>query len=141
MAKKFVIRTDHAPAPLEGAPYSQAIRVDNLVFVSGQIALKPGETALSGTTVAEQTEQIFVNLKAILTAASSRLDYLVKTTVFLARMEDFAEMNEVYARHAGKQPPARSSRSKPSPTCDRRPCILIATLEPGAGARLDCPRG
>src|SRR6266446_3041463 len=52
---------------------------------------------------------IFVNLKAILTAASSRLDYLVKTTVFLARMEDFAEMNEVYARHAGKQPPARST--------------------------------
>jgi 2-iminobutanoate/2-iminopropanoate deaminase len=109
MAKKFVVRTDHAPAPLEGAPYSQAIRVDNLVFVSGQIALKPGETALTGTTVAEQTEQIFLNLKAILTAASSRLDYLVKTTVFLARMEDFAEMNEVYARHVGKQPPARST--------------------------------
>ena len=69
MAKKFVIRTDHAPAPLAGAPYSQAI----------------------------------------LTAANSRLDYLVKTTVFLARMEDFAEMNEVYARHAGKQSPARST--------------------------------
>ena len=109
MAEKFVIRTDKAPAPLQGAPYSQAIKVDNLVFVSGQIAMKPGETALTGATVAEQTEQVFANLKAILEAAGSRLDRLVKTTVFLARMEDFAEMNEVYKRHAGEQPPARST--------------------------------
>ena len=109
MAKKFVIRTDHAPAPLQGAPYSQAIRVGDLLFVSGQIALKPGETALTGTTVAEQTEQIFANIKAILEAAGSRLEWLVKSTVFLARMEDFAEMNGVYARHAGKEPPARST--------------------------------
>ena len=109
MAKKFVIRTDKAPAPLQGAPYSQAITVDNLIFVSGQIALRPGETALTGTTVAEQTEQAFVNLKGILEAAGSRLDRLVKTTVFLARMEGFAEMNEVYKRHAGEQPPARST--------------------------------
>ena len=109
MAKKFVIRTDTAPSPLQGAPYSQAITVDNLVFVSGQIALRPGETALTSTTVAEQTEQVFTNLKGILEAAGSRLDRLVKTTVFLARMEDFAEMNEVYKRHAGEQPPARST--------------------------------
>jgi 2-iminobutanoate/2-iminopropanoate deaminase len=109
MPKKTVIRTEHAPAPLQGAPYSQAIRVDNLLFVSGQIALKPGETALSGATVAEQTEQIFANLAAILAAAGSGLDRLVKTTVFLARMEDFAEMNAVYARHAGTEPPARST--------------------------------
>jgi 2-iminobutanoate/2-iminopropanoate deaminase len=109
MANKLVIRTDHAPAPLQGAPYSQAIKVDNLIFVSGQIALKPGETVLAGTTVAEQTEQVFANLKGILEAAGSRLDWLVKTTVFLARMEDFAEMNEVYKRHAGAQPPARST--------------------------------
>ena len=109
MAKKFVIRTDKAPAPFQGAPYSQAIKVDNLVFVSGQIALKPGETALIGATVGEQTEQVFTNLKAILDNCGSRLDRLVKTTVFLARMEDFAEMNEVYKRHAGDQPPARST--------------------------------
>ena len=109
MSKKLVIRTDHAPAPLQGAPYSQAVRLDNLLFISGQIALKPGETALTGTTVAEQTEQIFANIEAILAAANSRMDYVVKTTVFLARMEDFAEMNEVYARHAGQQPPARST--------------------------------
>ena len=109
MAKKFSIRTEKAPAPLQGAPYSQAVRVDNLVFVSGQIALRPGESALTGTTVAEQTEQVFANLKAILEAAGSRLDWMIKTTVFLARMEDFAEMNEVYKRHAGTQPPARST--------------------------------
>ena len=109
MAEKLVIRTDKAPPPLQGAPYSQAIKVDGFVFVSGQIALRPGETALTGTTVAEQTEQVFANLKAILEAAGSRLDRLVKTTVFLARMEDFAEMNEVYKRHAGKEPPARST--------------------------------
>ncbi len=83
--------------------------MDNLVFVSGQIALKPGETALTGSTAAEQTELIFANLKAILETAGSRLDWLVKSTVFLARMEDFAEMNEVYKRHAGTQPPARST--------------------------------
>ena len=109
MAKKFSIRTEKAPAPLQGAPYSQAVRVDNLVFVSGQIALRPGESALTSTTVAEETEQVFANLKAILEAAGSRLDWMIKTTVFLARMEDFAEMNEVYKRHAGEVPPARST--------------------------------
>jgi len=109
MPKKLVIRTDKAPAPLQGAPYSQAIKVDNLVFVSGQIALRPGETALTGSTVAEQTEQVFANLKGILEAAGSGLDRLIKTTVFLARIEDFAEMNEVYKRHAGSEPPARST--------------------------------
>jgi 2-iminobutanoate/2-iminopropanoate deaminase len=83
--------------------------VDNLVFVSGQIALKPGETALTGSSVGEQTEQIFANLKAILDSGGSGLDRMVKATVFLARMEDFAEMNEVYKRHAGAQPPARST--------------------------------
>ena len=109
MAKKLVVQTHKAPEPLQGAPYSQAIKVDNLVFVSGQIALKPGETALTGSSVGEQTEQIFANLKAILDSSGSRLDRLVKSTVFLARMEDFAEMNEVYKRHAGGQPPARST--------------------------------
>jgi len=75
--------------------------VDNLVFVSGQIALKPGETALTGSSVGEQTEQTFANLKAILESCGGRLDRMVKATVFLARMEDFAEMNEVYKRPRG----------------------------------------
>src|SRR5258705_3986940 len=104
MPRKFVVRTDKAPAPLQGAPYSQAIKVDNLVFVSGQIALKPGETTLTGATVGEQTEQVFANLKAILEASGSRLDRLVKTTAFLARMEGLAAMNESYNRHPGTEP-------------------------------------
>jgi len=124
MAKKLVVRTEKAPPPLQGAPYSQAIKVDSFVFVSGQIALRPGETALTGTTVAEQTEQVFANLKAILESCGSGLDKLVKTTVFLARMEDFAEMNEVYARHAGEQPPARST-------------VQVAKLPAGALVEID----
>lgn len=109
MAKKSVVLTDRAPAPFAGAPYSQAIRIGELVFVSGQIALKPGSTDLAGTTIREQTEQVFANLRAILEAAGSGLDRLVKTTAFLANLEDFAEMNGVYKRYAGAAPPARST--------------------------------
>ncbi len=109
MAQKSAVRTDKAPAPFQGAPYSQAITVGDLVFVSGQLALKPGESQLVGTTIQEQTEQVFQNLKAILEAAGSGLDKLVKTTVFLQNLGDFAAMNEVYKRHAGATPPARST--------------------------------
>ena len=109
MAEKTVVRTDRAPAPFQGAPYSQAIRVGELVFVSGQLALRPGETQLMGGSIQEQTEQIFVNLAAILEEAGSGLDKLVKTTVFLQNLDDFAGMNEVYAKHVGSTPPARST--------------------------------
>jgi 2-iminobutanoate/2-iminopropanoate deaminase len=109
MAEKQVVRTESAPAPFQGAPYSQAIRIGELVFVSGQLALRPGHAELVGTTIQEQTEQIFANLRAILEAAGSGLDRLVKTTVFLANLSDFAGMNEVYAKHAGDRPPARST--------------------------------
>ena len=103
-----VIRTEDAPAPFQGAPYSQAIRTGDLVFVSGQLGLKPGDTAISGS-IQDQTEQIFRNLGAILEAAGTGLDRLVKTTVFLQNLDDFAAMNEVYARHVGDAPPARST--------------------------------
>ena len=109
MAEKEVIRTEAAPAPFQGAPYSQAIRVGELVFVSGQLALRPGETQLMGGSIQEQTEQIFANLAAILEEAGSGLDKLVKTTVFLQDLDDFAGMNEVYAKHVGDRPPARST--------------------------------
>ena len=109
MADKAVIRTEEAPAPFQGAPYSQAIRIGELVFVSGQLALKPGDHELSGGSIQEQTEQIFSNLTAILTAAGTSLDKLVKTTVFLADLGDFQGMNEVYAKHVGDRPPARST--------------------------------
>ena len=109
MAEKDVVRTEAAPAPFQGAPYSQAIRAGGLVFVSGQLALEPGESALKGGSIEEQTEQVLANLRAILAEAGSGLDRLVKTTVFLQDLGDFQGMNEVYARHVGEQPPARST--------------------------------
>ena len=109
MTGKEVVRTEAAPAPFQGAPYSQAILAGDFVFVSGQLALRPGSTELVGTTIQEQTEQVFANLRAILEEAGSGLDRLVKTTVFLASLGDFQGMNEVYARHAGSSPPARST--------------------------------
>ncbi len=107
--EKVVVRTEAAPAPFQGAPYSQAIRVGDLVFVSGQLALKPGDKEIQGGTIQEQTEQLFANLAAILHAAGSSLDRLVKTTVFLTDLGDFQGMNEVYAQHVGDRPPARAT--------------------------------
>jgi len=107
--KKEVVRTEAAPAPYRGAPYSQAIRAGGLVFVSGQLALRPGGTEFVGATIAEQTEQVMQNVKAILEAAGSGLDHLVRTTVFLTNLNDFQGMNEVYQRFVGPEPPARST--------------------------------
>jgi 2-iminobutanoate/2-iminopropanoate deaminase len=109
MAEKSIVRTEAAPAPFQGAPYSQAIKAGDFVFVSGQLALRPGSASMAGSTIQEQTEQVFANLKAILEAAGSGLDRMVKTTVFLVDLGDFAGMNEVYARHVGDRPPARST--------------------------------
>jgi 2-iminobutanoate/2-iminopropanoate deaminase len=106
---KDVVRTEAAPPPFQGAPYSQAIEAGGLVFVSGQLALRPGEQELVPGDIGEQTEQVFANLRAILEAAGSSLEQLVKTTVFLQRLDDFAGMNEVYAKHVGGTPPARST--------------------------------
>ncbi|HZT93684.1 MAG TPA: Rid family detoxifying hydrolase [Gaiellaceae bacterium] len=108
MSDKRVVRTETAPAPFQGAPYSQAIAAGGFVFVSGQLGLKPGDTAISGG-IAEQTEQVFANLKAILEEAGTGLDRLVKTTVFLQGLDDFQAMNEVYAKHVGGEPPARAT--------------------------------
>lgn len=109
MAGKDVIRTNSAPAPFQGAPYNQAIRVGDLVFVAGQLGIRPESGELAGPSIEEQTEQIMGNLGAILEAAGSSLENLVKTTVFLIDLGDFAGMNEVYARHVGDRPPARST--------------------------------
>ncbi len=109
MARKSVVRTDRAPAPFRGAPYSQAIRLGDLVFVSGQLPLDPATGRMVGGTIQEQTEQVFANLRAILEEAGSSLDRLVKTTVFLTTLADFPGMNEVYRRHVGETPPARST--------------------------------
>ena len=109
MADKEALRTEAAPAPFQGAPYSQAIRAGGLVFVSGQLALRPGTSGLVGEGIAEQTAQVFVNLRAILEEAGSCLDRIVKTTVYLTSLDDFQGMNEVYRQHVGDVPPARAT--------------------------------
>lgn len=109
MEGKTAVRTEEAPAPFQGAPYSQAIRAGDFVFVSGQLALRPDHAEIVGDSIEEQTEQVMTNLRAILEAAGSGLDRLVKTTVYLADLGDFAGMNEVYARHVGEVPPARAT--------------------------------
>jgi 2-iminobutanoate/2-iminopropanoate deaminase len=109
VAEKSVIRTESAPAPFQGAPYSQAIRVGDLLFVAGQVPLGPGASELSGGTIEEQTEQVCENLKAILEAAGSSFDKVLKTTVFLTDLADFEGMNAVYRRYVGDDPPARST--------------------------------
>ncbi|HXE82477.1 MAG TPA: RidA family protein [Gemmatimonadales bacterium] len=102
-----VIATDGAPKAI--GPYSQAIATDALVFTAGQVALDPKSGEMVGRTTAEQTEQVFANLKAVLAAAGTSLAGVVKTTVYLADMADFAQMNEVYAKHFGAHKPARST--------------------------------
>jgi 2-iminobutanoate/2-iminopropanoate deaminase len=96
---KEIVRTEAAPA----------IKAGGLVFVSGQLALEPGHAELRGGTIQEQTELVLANVRGILEAAGSGLDRLVKTTVFLQNLDDFQGMNEVYARHVGDRPPARST--------------------------------
>src|SRR5712691_3869972 len=98
MAEKNAVRTEKAPAPFQGAPYSQAIRAGGFVFVSGQLALKPGDKQIEAGSIQDQTELVFANLRAILEEAGSGLGNLVKTTVFLVSLDDFEGMNEVYAR-------------------------------------------
>jgi 2-iminobutanoate/2-iminopropanoate deaminase len=102
-----VVATNAAPKAI--GPYSQAITMDGLVFTAGQVALDPQSGELVGRTTAEQTEQVFANLKAVLAAAGTALGNVVKTTVYLADMADFAQMNEVYAKHFGSHKPARST--------------------------------
>jgi len=104
---RHIVHTDRAPAAI--GPYSQAVVVDGWVYCSGQIALVPGTGELAPGGVAEQAEQVLRNLTEVLRAAGVGLDRVVKTTVFLADMADFAAMNEVYARHFGGHRPARST--------------------------------
>jgi 2-iminobutanoate/2-iminopropanoate deaminase len=106
---KEVIRTEAAPAPFQGAPYNQAIVANGFVFVAGQLGVDPGTGEVVDGGVRAQTEQIFANLQAILEAAGSSIDKIVKTSVFMRELGDFGEMNEVYAARIGDTPPARST--------------------------------
>ena len=106
MAKQ-VIHTDKAPAAV--GPYSQAIIANGFVYTAGQVALIPGEGRLLDGDVQAQTRQALSNVSAVLEAAGTSLAMVVKTTVFLDNIEDFARMNEVYAEFFGDNPPARSA--------------------------------
>lgn len=104
---RHVIATDNGPKAI--GPYSQAIKANGFVFLSGQIPLDPATQQLIDGDVATQTERVLQNLAGILAAAGSSLAQVVKTTVYLKNMSDFAAMNEVYGRHFSANPPARST--------------------------------
>jgi len=104
---KKIVKTNEAPPPV--GPYNQAIQAGNLIFTAGQIPLNPVTGELEGTDVREQTEQVLKNVRAVLEAGGSNLSKVLKTTVFLKNMDDFAAMNEVYAKYFEVEAPARSA--------------------------------
>src|SRR5687768_13376067 len=101
-AVKQVIQTEHAPQAI--GPYSQAIKANGLVFASGQIPIDPATGQFVEGGIAEQTEQVLTNVSAVLQAAGSSLNRVIKTTVFLVDMGEFAAMNEVYGKFFGEEP-------------------------------------
>jgi 2-iminobutanoate/2-iminopropanoate deaminase len=117
-----MIRTDKAPAPI--GPYSQAILVGNELFCSGQIAIDPATGELTGADAAAQTEQVLRNLGAVLQAAQMDYANVVKTSIFLVDMNDFAAVNEVYAKYFDASKPARST-------------VAVAGLPKGARVEID----
>ena len=117
------VTTDKAPGAI--GPYSQAIKAGGMVFCSGQIPIDPSTGEFVSELVAEQTEQVLKNLSEVLAAAGTSLSSVVKTSVFLADMNDFAEMNEVYSRYFSENKPARAT-------------VAAAGLPRGARVEIDC---
>jgi len=116
----------HSPsAPAAIGPYSQAIKVGNLLFCSGQIALDPVKMEMVGTTVGEQTEQVMKNLKSVLAAGGATIDNVVRTTIYLVDMADFAAVNEIYGKHLGGHKPARAT-------------VAVKQLPKGGLVEIDC---
>jgi 2-iminobutanoate/2-iminopropanoate deaminase len=105
--EKTVIATKNAPAAI--GPYSQGVRIGHLVYTAGQIPLDPATGQLVGDDIAAQTEQVLKNLSGVLEAGGSSLARVIKTTVFLRTMDDFAAMNGVYGRYFAENPPARTT--------------------------------
>ncbi len=107
MKRSKIIKTDKAPAAI--GPYSQAISIENLVITAGQIALDPKTNNLIEGGIKTETKQVLENLRVIIEAAGSSLDRVIKTTVFLKDLNDFAAMNEIYGQYFSNNPPARST--------------------------------
>ncbi|HSI87853.1 MAG TPA: RidA family protein [Pyrinomonadaceae bacterium] len=120
---KETVSTENAPGAI--GPYSQAVKANGMVFCSGQIPIDPATGEFVSDDVAEQTEQVLKNLGAVLEAAGSSFDHVVKTTVFLADMGDFAAMNEVYGRYFSDNKPARAT-------------VQAAGLPKNARVEIDC---
>jgi 2-iminobutanoate/2-iminopropanoate deaminase len=120
---KEIVSTQHAPGAI--GPYSQAIKAGGMVFCSGQIPIDPQTGEFVSDVVSEQTEQVLKNLSEVLKAAGTNLDNVVKTTVFLADMNDFVEMNEVYGRFFEHNKPARAT-------------VQAARLPRDARVEIDC---
>ena len=119
---KETVSTDKAPKAI--GPYEQAIKVGDLVYTAGQIPIDPQTGNLVSGGIAEQARQVLENLKAVLEAAGSSLDKVIKATVFLKNMADFAALNEVYGEYLGKAKPARST-------------VAVADLPRGALVEID----
>ncbi len=120
---KTRVATQDAPQAI--GPYSQGMRLGNLVFTAGQIPLDPATGKLVEGDIAEQTDRVMRNLQAVLSAAGSSLDRVVKTTCFLADLNDFASFNEVYARYFEQDPPSRST-------------VEVSRLPAGARVEVEC---
>jgi 2-iminobutanoate/2-iminopropanoate deaminase len=121
---KAAVRTDKAPAPFQGAPYSQGVVFGELVFVAGQLGIDPATGDVVEGGIAEQTERVMENLQAILEEAGSSLQKVLKTSIFLIDLGDFAAMNEVYARYLTEPYPARAT-------------VQIAALPSGARVEIE----
>jgi 2-iminobutanoate/2-iminopropanoate deaminase len=121
--KSEVIQSSQAPAAI--GPYSQAIKAGNLLFCSGQIALDPQSMQMVGQNAAQQAEQVLKNLAAVLVAGGASMAHVVRTTIFLASMSDFAAVNEVYGRHFGAHKPARAT-------------VAVKELPKGGLVEIDC---
>jgi 2-iminobutanoate/2-iminopropanoate deaminase len=102
-----IVTTDRGPKPV--GPYSQAVKANGCVFLAGQVALDPKTGEMAGPDIAQQTQRVLENIKGILEAAGSNLHHVVKTTVFLKDMNDFAAMNEIYGKYFPAAPPARTT--------------------------------
>jgi 2-iminobutanoate/2-iminopropanoate deaminase len=127
--RRTVISTDKAPAAV--GPYSQAIRIGDLIYTAGQVAIDPSTGQVEAATVEDQTRQVFKNLAVILEAAGSGLDRVVKMTVFMTDLGEFAAMNAVYAEHFAGDPPARSTVEVSAlPLGVRVEIEAIATVDP-----------
>lgn len=120
--KKSIVHTANAPKAI--GPYSQAIKTGDIVFTSGQISIDPSKNEFIKGSVAEQTELVLKNLTAVLKEAGSSIDSVVKTTVYIQKMEDFPAMNSVYERFFANNPPARST-------------VEVASLPKGALVEID----